>query len=270
MKIGVGITTCDRPDWLDQTIGSLRARDCKIVVVDNGSTTYQEVRDICIKYGASYMDGGGSNSPHGANLSYISLRDDCEAILKCDDDLVFTEDYLPRLVSLLKEDSRIVAAMGVCWSPYRTQHIRYVETIQEWITDQNEVVDSEQFAMYRHADQSKKYLVRHLHGAFLYRVSAANILYQKTLKSRGGAFGEYFSQVACREETEFSIMLRHIAEGRLVLDPSIEVFHGYAPGGTRRFNVDEVGRIDVENFTRKCRELGVDSSTRPCCIGVYA
>ena len=107
---------------------------------------------------------------------------------------------------------------------------------------------------------------RHLTGAYLYRVEDALKLREKTKDLRGGPFGEYFSRVAGREETEFTLLLRQILHKDLLVIPQAIVYHTYAPGGTRKFNYSKLVKEDVAKYLEICKKLGVDPNTSPAWI----
>ena len=266
MKIGIALTTCDRLDYLLSTINSLKAdNDIERVIVDNGSNTKEAVNTIAKDNGYAVIDGNESNSPHGHNLAFEYLsKKGCEAILKSDDDLIFEPGYLNKLCLVLSKYDDVVAVSGVCWSNATSKYISYIN--KTWLTEDGGGINAEQFSMYRFTDTTTMWKVRHLTGAFLYRVKDALELREHTKDLRGGVFGEYFSQVAGREETEVTLLLRQVLHKDLIVEPSAIVFHQYAPGGTRKFHVGRSVRQDNLKFIGVCKKLNVDSILAPAWL----
>jgi len=268
MKIGISVVTCDRPNYLLSTITSLNVdENAERVIVDNGINTRKKVEKIAKKMGYQVLDGKQSNSPHGQNLAFnYLLGKGCDIVLKSDDDLLYEPNYLDNLLSvLLKYGNKATAASGVCWSTSNLEYISYMDK-KGFTTTGGIKINTEQFSMYRFTDTSIVWKARHLTGAFLYRTKDALELQKLTKDLRGGAFGEYFSPVAGREETEFTLLLRQILHKDLLVVPSASVFHQYAPGGTRRFNVGKLVQEDNVKFLKVCKDLNINSITSPAWI----
>ena len=266
LKIGVAITTCDRPDYLLATIDSLKAENAERVIVNNGSGNKEAVNTIAKNHGYTVIDGNESNSPHGHNLAFeYLLEKGCEAVLKADDDLIFEPGYLNKLCSVLSKYNDVAAVSGVCWSNATADYINYIDGT--WHTKDGGRINPEQFSMHRFTDTTTLWKSRHLTGAFLYRVKDALELRKRTKDLRGGVFGEYFSRVAGREETELTLLLRQVLHKDLIVEPSAVVFHQYAPGGTRKFDVSRLVIEDDAKFINVCKQLGVDAVTAPAWLG---
>jgi len=266
MKIGIAITTCDRPNYLLSTINSLKAKsNTERVIINNGSSFSKNVNIVAESNGYAVINGYESNSPHGHNLAFeYLLEKGCEAILKSDDDLTYEPGYLDKLCLVLSKYNDVAAVSGVCWSDATSEYISYVDGT--WRTACGVTINAEQFSMYRFTDTSTMWKARHLTGAFLYRVKDALELRKCTEGLRGGVFGEYFSRVAGREETEFTLLLRQVLHKDLIVESSAVVFHQYAPGGTRKFDVSRLVIEDDTKFLEVCKKLGVDSTTAPAWL----
>jgi len=266
MKIGISVTTCDRLKVLRLALDSLgKKQDAVKVIVDNGTNTRKQVEDIAGQLGYHVIDGNKSNSPHGQNLAFeYLLKKGCDAILKSDDDYICEPNYLDYLSFVLAKYDNVGAVTGICWATPRKEFISFING--DWYTESGARVHGEQFAMWRFKNPTVAWKARHLTGAYLYRVEDALKLREKTKDLRGGPFGEYFSRVAGREETEFTLLLRQILHKDLLVVPQAIVYHTYAPGGTRKFNVGKLVEEDNAKFLEVCRRLGADSTTSPAWI----
>ena len=267
LKVGVCIVTCgDRPDYLKECIETVYDKDLllKFVIINNG---YQllNINDIPI------LSGDGGNSPHGQNIGLHYLAEQgCDVILKSDDDLKYEPNYLRRLVEVMKDNWEDTAAVGaVCWSHSHSAIVKYSEVYNDWYDQQGKVISGEQLGLYRVVDSPRLWYVRHLHGAFLYKVKDALKLERRTKDIRGGAFGEYFSQIACREETEFTLFLRQFLHKRLIYDTSTVVYHQYAPGGTRKIYTNKMCLKDDAKMRTICSQFGMESILSPVWIKPY-
>jgi glycosyltransferase involved in cell wall biosynthesis len=259
MKVGACIVTIDRPTYLKKCIESLN-RDVisRIVVVDNG---FNNCFDICRKLSVDYINGHNSNSPHGQNLGLEHLRrKGCDAILKSDDDLVYEELYVERLIEAFHQEQNVVATGGVCWSNYRPLYAHH--EFGKWYDEKGENVSS-QFMMHR-LECDSLIVTNYLHGGFLYFVDAAMRVKEMTEELRGGAFGEYFSRIAYREETEFSFLLKELNNGILLLEPDAVSFHHYAPGGIRGIiNANMLEKRDEKMMQERLNKLGLTLEFEP-------
>lgn len=265
MKTGISMITCDRPIYLENTIISLgNISDCLKVLIDNGTTHKNESKAIAEKYGFSYVDGNRSNQAHGQNISFGILKKSCDYIFKIEDDLVFDLGYLDGLVSILDTRENVAACSGICWASMRTCYLDYIN--DAWETDDKSKFSLEQIACYRHKKRKLLY-ARHLHGAMLGRTKDIIDMEEKTKSIRGGIFNEHLSKVSGKEETEYSLLLRQICKKDLIVDSGLNVYHEYAPGGTRNYDVGKLVNQDVEVFLKTCRQLGVDVTTSPSIIG---
>lgn len=248
-KIGVCIATCDRPKYLVQCIQSLQANcnSLQIVVIDNGSTKKVETKKKVDYFNCDYIDGNQGNSPEAQNIGLDYLdRLECEYILKSDDDIVYQHDYINQLMKYaIRED--VCAVGGVCWSNYRKGKIEFIDGAWRIEGENESMAGQNQFAMWR---TSKHYLVEmnFLHGGFIYKVSDAFKMREETLETRGGAFGEYFSKVAFREETEFSLFLKHFSKKKMLYITKAISFHHYASGGIRIQN--DRGKLEAEDHQK--------------------
>lgn len=251
--IGIVYSTCGRPNNLFSSLQSLRRKDVKIFVIDNGSTQNAETKKVCFDFGASYIDGKEGNSPSAQNIGFSFLRDKAEFILKSDDDVDYNENYLDILESTIKKDSTIAAVSGCTYSKYRLNPIEYVE--KRWKCGDNYIDDS-QLLLYK-INSPKLLTVNHLHGGFLYRVSSAKYLYEKTISLRHGLFGGYFSKYAFGEESEFSFLLGKINNQKLVVIPQATAYHHYAKGGIRELqNQQQLLHDDKTKMNEICNVLG--------------
>lgn len=268
LKVGVCIVTCgDRFHYLKECIETVRSDGLPhvIIIVNNGSLS---CKDIDCKI----FSGHGGNSPHGQNIGLHYLAEqDCDVVLKSDDDLKYEPDYLRRLVRIMEDnwEEKVAAVGAVCWSDSHSAIVHFVKRDNNWCTQQGNLMNSEQLGLYRVIDSPRLWLVRHLHGAFLYRVKDALELERRTKDIRGGAFGEYFSQIACREETEFTLLLNQFLNKKLIYDTLTIVYHQYAPGGTRRIYTDKLCLNDDKKMRDVCRKLGVKPILRPVWIKPY-
>jgi len=255
MKIGVSIVTCDRPKYLELCINSLEGMYDELVIVNNGNQSFQEY--FTRSYGCKWIEGNKSNSPHGQNLGFEYLvNKNCDFILKSDDDLKYLPGYISKLVDvILTYKDEVVAVGGVCWSAPRSEIIHRIGN--DWFTPEKKKV-TPQFMMYR--IQSPNLIsVNYLHGGFLYKVQDALVLREKTKHLRGGVFGEYFSPIAYREETEFSFLLKVISGKKLILNPNAQSYHYYAKGGIRRFsNMAELERKDELSVMNILNKLNIE------------
>jgi len=248
-KIGVCIATCDRPEYLTQCVQSLQA-NCnflRIVIIDNGSTRKAETKKKVNYFNCDYIDGNQGNSPEAQNIGLDHLSNlNCEYVLKSDDDIVYQRDYINQLMKYAI-DENVCAVGGVCWSNYRKEKIEFISGAWRIEGKNEDMAGQNQFAMWR---TNKHYLVEvnFLHGGFIYKVSDALKMREKTLKIRGGAFGEYFSKVAFREETEFSLLLKHFSKKKMLYATKAISFHHYAPGGIRMHN--NQGKLEAEDHQK--------------------
>jgi len=214
-----------------------------IVVVDNGQDKRRKTKTVVDKYKAGYINGRQTNSPHGQNLGfdYLSKRG-CDVILKSDDDLLFEPDYLPKLLEVYEKYGNVGAVCGTCWDKTtqefisRTHDLFFSDIGKQVPRNKNECI-----VMFR-TEADEVIGMRHLYGAFLYDVKAAIELGRRTKAKRGGVFGEYYSKVAYREETEFTFLLRAYMGKKLFWRTGARCFHYAAPGGIRPH---------VKNFTDK-------------------
>jgi glycosyltransferase involved in cell wall biosynthesis len=250
MKVGVCIVTYNRPDYLEKCIASL-SDYYKLVVINNGVAS-EKVHSIVKRHSCYLIDGKGSNSPHGQNLglSFLAAMG-CEAVLKSDDDIQYSKNYIQKLLVILKKHPNKVAAVcGTCWSDLHPGFI--LKCASGWRTEKGEGVAGESIVMFRMRNPVTLSM-NHLHGSFLYNVKDAQELAKKTRHVRGGAFGEYFSQIAFREESEFSFCLKAIQKKELVYNPGVSCYHYFAPGGIRDF---DQGRLMVEDERKVEEKLG--------------
>jgi len=236
MKLGVSIVTCDRPVYLSKCIESLNLSEmnCPIVIVDNGASNYS--LDVTKKLAAQMscecyvIDGKKSNSPHGQNLAFDFLvGKGVDFVLKSDDDIEYDKKYLSILLNLI-EKYDIGAVGGTCWSRPRSDILSYSKG--RWYNKQGKDYTKQMF-MYR-AKPNLVLEMNFLHGGFIYNVKDALKLREITQNIRGGVFGEYFSPVAYREETEFTYLLKRLLNRKLLFSTEAESFHHYAKGGIRK------------------------------------
>jgi len=267
IKVGVCIVTCgDRPEHLKkciETVGN-SLTPYELVVVNNGTLT-------CDGLNCEVLSGGRGNSPHGQNigLRYLAKKG-CTVILKSDDDLVYEEGYLDRLVETLRYNWKGVAAVGgICWSDTHSETVSYNKKDNNWYTQQGVSISGEGLGLYRVVNSPKLWEMRHLHGAFLYKVEQALELEERTKEIRGGAFGEYFSQIACREETEFTLLLSQLLNQKLLYNTSAVTFHQYAPGGTRNIYTNEMCLGDDAKMRDICKRLNMKPILSPVWIKPY-
>lgn len=254
--IGVVYSTCDRPVYLSSSIKSLDCDCSKVVVVDNGTTKKEETFKAVKNLGAIYVDGKQSNSPHAQNIGFRLLKDKVQFILKSDDDVDYSVGYVSNLMDVLLNDSDVCAVAGITLSKFRTTPARYENG--EWVCEGKSV--DEQLLLYP-LFSHKNLEVYSLHGGFIYRVSSAINLWEKT-SFRGGPFGEYFSKYAFREESEFSFLLSMINKQKLIVVPKSGAYHYYAEGGIRDL-ADSV-RLMKEDENRVkdvCESLGFTFTT---------
>jgi len=235
----------------------LRGDYDEIVVVDNGELMLQSSSlEVAKKYGADYIDGHQGSSPMGQNLGLTHLANkSCEVILKSDDDVRYEKNYVTKLVgTFLKYHPCAVA--GTCWNNDYPRIVTVHGGDGGWYDSQGVPTPRETLIMTRFEDH---YVLKmhHLHGAFLYNVEDALKLAQWKRDLRKGAFPEYFSIIAHREETEFTMCLKHVTGKDLLYDTSAISFHYYAPGGIRKFDVNRLQESDDRRFEGMMEKLGV-------------
>lgn len=266
MKTGISMITMDRPVYLESTIISLGdISNCEKVLVDNGTTHQKETKAIANKYKFLYIDGHQNNQANSQNITYGILKETCDYILKTEDDLVYGPNHLSGLEKILDERQNVGACSGICWARMRTQYMEYQNG--RFGLDDHSAFSPEQLACYRYKNPYL-FCARHLHGAILARASVCKELEEKTKHVRGGIYNAHLSKVSGKEETEFSLLIRQICKKDLVVDTSLEVFHEYAPGGTRIHNVGKLIQGDIQVFLDSCKKLGADSTTAPSLIGI--
>ncbi len=270
MKIGVCIVTCgDRPDCLKECVKTVQYNYPlhEMVIVNNGPLLNEKIKGVsCV-----ILSGNGGNSPHGQNvgLHYLA-RQGCEMILKSDDDLIYEVGYLRKLQEVMvREGKEVTAVGGVCWSKNYCDIVKYHKELNSWKTLSGSFIKMDQLGLYRVRNSPRLWTMEHLHGAFLYRVKDALELEKKTILIRGGAFGEYFSKIACREETEFTLLMKRILGKELLYNTSAICFHQYAPGGTRDIYTNELCLEDDKKMREVCRKLGVIPKLKPVWIKPY-
>ena len=268
MRVGVCIVTCDRPEFLDKTIWSLRGDYSHIIVVDNGVDPLP-TKEVAIKHNSRVIDGGRSNSPHGQNLGleYLAQTAKCDVILKSDDDILYGPDYVTTLCKTYRKFEGLAAAVcGTCWSEPHSETIH--KEGDRWLTEEGKQISGECVIMYRFREPCLT-SVRHMHGSFLYSVEEALQLREKTLELRGGAFPEYYSPVAHREETEFSLCLKQIQRKLLIYNSHAVCYHHYAPGGIRKHkDWGYLQHCDDIRFRNIVGKLKLDATIDPNDVGV--
>ena len=258
MKTGICIVTCDRIQHLRVAIESLEWRGVYAkVIVDNGGHTGVKVQKLAARYKYGYINGNQSNCPHGQNLGLDYLAEKgCDVVLKSDDDVKYEVNCLPRLVDVFG-DRRNRVRMGAVGAAVWSDETEDVLTHRghNWVDSQGKVAGEN---LVRHRFDRKKILkVRHLHCSFLYDVQAALELKAKTLKLRGGAFPEYLSHVAFREETEFTYLLWAYMKSQVLLATDAVAYHCYAPGGIRKHERGQglMSEGDEEKVRRVIKKL---------------
>ena len=266
-KVGISVVTCDRSVLLRSLLRSFskERHNCVGVVVDNGSDeNVDEVLKIATLYGFHYINGNHTNSPHGQNLGFYWLaQQDCYAVVKCDDDIRLNHNCLLNLSRKFNELPNVGAVGAATWTTETKDKIRKVGDGYKTVNGVD--VSGECIMMYRHCRPSV-ISMRHLHGVFMYSVTAAIELMQKTLKLRGGAFGEYFSHVAHREETEFTYLLREVAGKQLYFVTDAIALHHSAPGGVRNYDYDKLVSEDNEKVEEIMRSLNVSWELNPAWL----
>jgi len=247
MKSGVCIVTCDRPLYLDDCIASLCGDYDELVVVDNGQNEKKEARAVADKHKAGYINGRETNSPHGQNLGldFLSKRG-CDVVLKSDDDLLYEPDYLPKLLAVFDSQDNAGAVCGTCWDKTHDEFISRTHDL--FFSDIGKQVPRnkhECIVMFR-TEADEVIGMRHLYGAFLYDVKTAIELGRRTKAKRGGVFGEYYSKVAYREETEFTFLLRAYMGKNLFYRTGARCYHYAAPGGIRPHVKSVKGKVGLD------------------------
>ena len=263
-QVGISVVTCDRPVLLKSLLRSFskERHNCIGVVVDNGSPeNVDEVLKIATLYGFHYIHGNRTNSPHGQNLGFYYLaQEGCYAVVKCDDDIRLNHNCLLNLSKKFNELSNVGAVGAATWTNTTNTKIRKVADGYKTVNGAD--VSGECIMMYRHC-RSSVIPMRHLHGVFIYSVPAALELAQKTLGLRGGAFGEYFSHVAHREETEFTYLLREVVGKQLYFVTDAIVFHHSAPGGVRNYDYDNLVSEDNKKVEEVMKTLDIQWELNP-------
>lgn len=233
MKLGICIVTCDRPQYLSNTLSSLEWKlAAERVIVDNGGHSYGKVKKIAHRYGCEVIDGHCSNCPHGQNmgLKHLASRG-CTVVLKSDDDIRYEGKHLSRLLGVYKANRAVVGVVGgVFWSEDTKDVLKFKHGY--WVDGEGKKA-GEAVPRYR-LDTTRVFQVKHLHCSFLYDVESAMNLKRKTQKLRGGAFADYLSLVAFREETEFTYLMWSYLNRRNFLVTDAIAYHHYAPGGIRK------------------------------------
>lgn len=268
MKIGVCITTIERPVFLEKCVKSLTdSKFDEMVIVNNGAR--DKIKEIRVRHRCDVIDGKGGSGPQGQNLGFEHLMSKgCELILKADDDLEFDPKYIDILTHTFNKYWDTTAIVGgSCWSHHHPEVISR-RGDGKWYADRNVPVNGDAIGMCR-IRSDKILLMNHLHGSFLYSVDCAFRLRERTKFIRKGVFAEYLSKVAHREETEFSLCMKQLMEKNLLLNSHAVCFHHYAPGGIRlNANWGRLQSNDNALFNTVMGKLNVSTILDPACYGV--
>lgn len=259
--LGICVVTKNRIKELDLNLSSLKNVEVCKVIVNNGDTT-EELIAIAKKHNCCLLDGQGSNSPHGQNIGFSYLKNKCTHILKSDDDIIYSEEYVDCLFDKIKKDPSICAISGSCWSDHRSSFIYWQE--DGWKDENGDLVKTK-FRMFRSKDENE-FIVSSLHGSFIYTVKDAMLLEEATKSIRGGVFGEYFSQIAYGEETEFTHLLQLYSKKHCIYVPSVSCYHSYATGGIRDISDTDIKiKMDKHNISKVYKQLQIKDDLFSSC-----
>lgn len=241
MKIGIGIPTRDRPDYLIKCLESLLDQiwvDFHVCIVnDNSNKMLVKLPSHLNMLDIDIIEGPRKGPPwaHQAALNHLS---ECDLIMRVDDDVTLYPDTIVKLSGMFSNPEVCIVGPIVWWG---------TETFNKYINDYNRP----RVHWYGHVDAQAKE-VRHIGTTFMYRVSAA--------KKIGGWPLEY-SRVAYREEADFCFRMRYVAKGKVIILPTAFSFHHLAPSGGIDRKSKEYAALeenDIAVFKRRMKEIGCE------------
>ena len=250
MRLGIGIPTANRPQHLYKlirSIGDQRSdfdlRDIEILIVEDsrdnippsvgGSLT--DLRKFISPAPIGVMGGRklGPQYCHQQILDYFADKE-IKLILRIDDDDELWDGFIRKLYDLIMSSSSIHAVGGIYLKPNDNQ-----SPCNGW----------DYHCQMRWNTADEPFEVPHLHSTYIYRTdSAINV----------GGFPFYYSKVGHREETDFSLRLRFLGGGKLMVHPLAKSTHHRCEyGGIRYPDYVQMCDSDDKIFKEKMRSLNI-------------
>lgn len=260
--VTVEISTLNRYlTTLPMTIASVATqtrKPDKVVLYDDGEQNelrevapYTELFHLLEDVGIPFETFKTPRKGLAANHQHALETCESDFLLRVDDDHILEPDCIEKLLRVM-EDETVGAVAPLVLQPGHVSPLPAgiegkVEDIfngvnLQWFTDGNEPRDTE-----------------HLYSCYMYRVS---------LGREAGGYPT-LSPVSFREDSWFSMKLKR-AGGRLVVDPTIKVWHlQQSTGGVRAFSDGSLWDNDDKLFREWLASCGVeDNSPKMICLDV--
>lgn len=264
MRIGIGIPTKDRPDYLAILLVCLLNQTWPqwdaVIVDDGGSPLFNGAScwslEVLLRevrrqgHAVEVIPGARQGPPQAHNLALQHLPHGL--ILRLDDDQAPCPDFLEKLCAAMHGDrADDVGAVGGVY-PF-LEEVRCFEDYPPQVQTQSFQAGFDarvQCSLHRTAAVLE---VRHLHSSYLYR--------RDVVKQFG--FPTCYSPVGHREETETSLRIR-LAGYRLLVVTDAIAWHFKAPTGGIRSHcrVADLRAEDELVFRSRCLADGLDPALR--------
>jgi GT2 family glycosyltransferase len=224
MRLGIGVPTRNRQGHLLACLESLveqTHRDFSVLVINDNDPDQSPLKIpdyVALELFCATQEGFRKGPPwsHQIALDLLGAKLGCDLIMRVDDDVTLEPTCIANLLPYFEDPSVMAVGPIVWWG-----HTTYGQMISDYNTTR--------LQWYDHIDPRPK-LAAHLGTTFMYRVNAAQ---------RIGGWPLNYSKAAYREEADFTMRLRHMCDGKLLVVPQAKSYHHLAGyGGIERGSVE--------------------------------
>lgn len=124
MKISIIVATKDRPDLLDNCLGSIYSNDYddyEVIVVDSSEVNVGEVKRVCKRHGAPYVCAPQTNKSEACNIGIHKAK--AEVLAFTDDDCIVPSDWLKRIGYFFISGLNVSCVVGRCIHPLAAESL---------------------------------------------------------------------------------------------------------------------------------------------------